>query len=449
MDTKEALKWTNDQVFAKTRKHLNSLQMAIAEGVWQRKTYEQIGNEEHCSKHHVRKEAWKLWKLLSDVFEEDIRKTNFRSTLENGRYSHIANLHIGNGDINVCNENFLHQEISKKCSDTNFDNFQQQKHHDLTDVPKSDHIYNRTKEIKTLKQWILEDKIPIVTIVGLSGIGKTTLAVELVTQIKDNFDHIFWRNCTSSSTLESLKTNLIQFLAPQTETESLSLIDCFRSHRCLIILDDFHELFNPGEVAGHYRTNCQDYRKFIKQIATNSHNSCILILGWENPTEIVTLEGSKSYCRTLNVDGLGEFGQEIFTEMGLADEKRWTELIKFYSSNPLWLKIAATTIKQLFDGSVTKFLSFHSTFLGDIETILDDHYRRLSPAEKQVISWLASREIAVDIFAHQADISLSESELLKAVQSLLKRSLIEKIKEKDSSQFTLLPAIKKYVSDQL
>ncbi|WP_410223275.1 NB-ARC domain-containing protein [Limnospira platensis] len=198
MDIEEALKWTDDRLFAKTGKHLDSLQKAILEGVWQRETYEQIGDNEHCSKHHIRKEAWKLWQLLSDVFEEDVRKSNIRSILENGRYSHIENLHIGNGDINVCRENPPYAKTAKKRSTNNADKVQTEKRHDLTEVPKSDRLYNRTQELNTLKQWILEDKIPIVSVIGLSGVGKTALVVELVRQIKDNFDRLLWRNCTKA-----------------------------------------------------------------------------------------------------------------------------------------------------------------------------------------------------------------------------------------------------------
>ncbi|MEQ9354723.1 NB-ARC domain-containing protein [Coleofasciculus chthonoplastes] len=448
MDIEEALKWTDDRVFAKTGKHLDSLQKAILEGVWQRETYEQIGDNKHCSKHHIRKEAWKLWQLLSDVFEEDVRKSNLRSIVENGRYSHIANLHIGNGDINVCNENLPYPKTVKKRSTTNYDKVQPEKRHDLTEVPKSDRLYNRTQELNTLKQWILEDKIPIVTVIGLSGIGKTALAVELVTQIKDNFDRLLWRNCTNAPTLKSLKTNLIQFLSPQTETKSPSLIDCLRSHRCLIILDDFQEQFTSGKLAGTYRTDYQDYSKFIKQIATTHHNSCLLIMSWEKPIEVATLEGRKNFCRTLQVDGLGESAQEILTEMELTDPDRWSELIQLYSGNPLWLKIAANTIQELFDGSVADFLSCQSPFLGDLEIILQEHYKRLSQIEKQALYWLASQEKAVELPAHPTDLPVSDYDLLKAVQSLLKRSLIEKVKDKGRSHFSLPPAIKEYVNNQ-
>lgn len=450
MDIEEALKWTDDRVFAKTGKHLDSLQKSILEGVWQRETYEKIGDEQHCSKHHIRKEASELWQLLSNVLEEDVKKSNVRAILENWRYSHIANLHIGDGDINICNENFPYPKARKNRSTANPDKEKPEKRHDLTEVPKGDRLYNRTQELNTLKQWILEEKIPIVTVIGLSGIGKTALAVELVTQIKDNFERVLWRNCTNAPILKTLQDNLIEFLSPETETKSPSLIDCLRSsHRCLIILDEFQELFAIGELAGTYRTDCKDYGKFLKQIATSPHNSCLLILSAEKPLEISTLEGIKSPCRTLKLDGLGESAQELLTEMELTDSDRWLELINLYSGNPLWLKITANTIQELFDGSIANFLSCQSPFLGDLAMILNEHYQRLSQIEKQALYWLAGQEKSVDLSARPKDSSLSESDLLKAVQSLLKRSLIEKVKEKGRSRFSLLPVIKEYVNNQL
>ncbi|TVU52227.1 MAG: ATP-binding protein [Arthrospira sp. PLM2.Bin9] len=447
MDIEEALKWTDDRLFAKTGKHLDSLQKAILEGVWQRETYEQIGDNEHCSKHHIRKEASELWQILSNVLEENVKKANVRSILEHGAISYISNVQIGDKN-NFCNEQCPYPKTVKKRSTNNADKVQTEKRHDLTEVPKSDRLYNRTQELNTLKQWILEDKIPIVSVIGLSGVGKTALVVELVRQIQDNFDRLLWRNCTNAPTLKSLKTHLIEFLSPPTETKSPSLIDCLRSHRCLIILDDFQELFTSGELAGTYQTDCQDYSKFIKEIATTHHHSCLLIISWEKPIELATLEGRKSLCHTLPIDGLGESAKEILTEMELTDPDRWLELIQLYSGNPLWLKIAANTIQELFDGSVADFLSRESPFLGDLEILLQAHYQRLSLIEKQAIVWLGSQDIPVELSAYTTDLPLSEYDLLKAVQSLLKRGLLEKVKEKGRSRFTLAPVIKEYVNNQ-
>lgn len=79
MEIQEALQWTDNLVFAKTGKHLDSLQRAILEGVWNGKEYQDISEEYHCTKDHVRKSASELWKLLSDMLGEDVKKKNVRS----------------------------------------------------------------------------------------------------------------------------------------------------------------------------------------------------------------------------------------------------------------------------------------------------------------------------------------------------------------------------------
>jgi hypothetical protein len=63
-------------------------------------------------------------------------------------------------NINFCNENCPYPKAGKKRSKAKTDKVKPEKRHDLTDAPKSDRLYNRTQEINTLKQWILEEKIP-------------------------------------------------------------------------------------------------------------------------------------------------------------------------------------------------------------------------------------------------------------------------------------------------
>ena len=54
-------------------------------------------------------------------------------------------------------------------------------------------------------------------------------------------------------------------------------------------------------------------------------------------------------------------------------EDRWLELIDLYGGNPSWINIIATTIIQLFNGSVGQFLAFPNPFLGDLASILREH----------------------------------------------------------------------------
>lgn len=238
---------------------------------------------------------------------------------------------------------------------------------------------------------ILTENSRIITLTGLSGIGKTALARQLVEQIKDNFNRILWRSHRQFSTLKALESNIIEFLAPPQASKNPSIInylnsrnsllDYLRNHRCLIILDDFQETLTPGELVGNYNPEYQNYGQLIHEIGQFPHNSCLLLLTWEQPVEIATLENETPYCKTLPVLGLGKLATQILSSRKLKDQKKWSELIQLYNGNPLWLNIIASTILDLFNGSVQEFLSYPTLFLGDLEPILKQHYQRLSESE--------------------------------------------------------------------
>ena len=61
---------------------LNELQEDILRGAWEGKTYEDMGLELHQSAAYIRKEATRLWTLLSQVLEASVTKRNLKSVLE-------------------------------------------------------------------------------------------------------------------------------------------------------------------------------------------------------------------------------------------------------------------------------------------------------------------------------------------------------------------------------
>ncbi len=87
MDLEEALKWTENLVFAKTGQNLYSLQKAILEGTWQSQKYPHIAKTANRDYNHVRKVARELWKLMSEELGEKIRQSNFRAAMEHINFS--------------------------------------------------------------------------------------------------------------------------------------------------------------------------------------------------------------------------------------------------------------------------------------------------------------------------------------------------------------------------
>ncbi|MEG4283278.1 ATP-binding protein [Microcoleus sp. A006_D1] len=456
MDVEEALKFTDNLALTTTGKHLDSLQKAILRGAWDNQKYKEIAEQHHRSEKYVKEVGFKLWKILSSALDDEkLCKANFRAKLENLRVGNVSL--VGNGCIHIGNisAESLHSPEVSQSEPQDKDKFKEkasnsepQVHLDLSDAPEPNLFYNRTSELTTLKQWILENRTRLITIYGLSGIGKTALTLQLIPQIQHEFDYIIYRSFRNSPPLPTLQTNLIQFVSQQQDIELPSLIEHLRSHRCLLILDDVQTIFSSGQLAGHYQPGYENYGTFFKQLAESSHNSCLILLTWEKPREIAALEGENRPCKSLQLNGLGAEAGEIFREKGLAEEEKWSQLIDLYRGNPLWLNIVATMIQDLFGGSVSEFLSYDTLFLGDLECLLHQKCDRLTESEKQVISWLASEAEPVEISKFSANLELSRSALLQAVQSLGRRLLIEKVKQGDKTLFTLQPVLMEYLKNQ-
>jgi hypothetical protein len=489
MEVQEVLKIADDIVFAKTGKHLDHLQEGILRGTWQRQKYPEIAKTCYRSEAHVKKVAAKLWKLLSQTLGEDINQSNFRYTVERLQLS-IVESNFGNyyaqiDNFSVCQNKSHLSEIpnTEKPNQPLYNQTKPKERLDLSDAPQPTLFYNRTSELTTLENWIL-GRTRLITIYGLSGIGKTALTLQLIPQIQHEFDRIIWRSLHNSPPLASLQTDLIKFLSQQQETnppnpplsrggeeiqplsprrgeeiQPLSpplskgglggVINYLRSHRCLIVLDDIQTIFSSGQLAGNYRSGYENYGTFFKQIAESSHNSCLILLSWEKPREIAALEGENRSCKSLQLNGLGPEAQEIFREKGLAEPEKWSELIDLYRGNPLWLNIVATLIQDLFGGSVSEFLSYDTLFLGDLESLLEQQCDRLTASEQQVIAWLASTPEPTDISKIPENLQLSPPELLKVIQSLGRRSLVETVKQNGRSHFTIEPVIREYIINKI
>jgi hypothetical protein len=455
MNVEDVVQWADNLIFDRTGANLTALQEAILTGVWQRQKYPQIAKDFHCSESHVKKEAAKLWEKFSEELGEDLNKFNFRSKLEkkyrvaqsskSGDCLLFDNINIGCQFI----QNIKNTETRSPFPPDSPQNKAHTRIIDLTDAPDIPYNNNRTSELTTLKQWILEAHTRLITIYGLSGIGKSAIALQLIQQTQTDFDYIIWRSLSNTPTLSTLQTELKQVFSRSQPTPLPTILDYFRSHRCLVILDDLHNIFSSGQIAGEYLAEYKDYGKFFKQIATSSHQSCLILLSWEKPRDITTLEGENRPTRTLHLKGLGEQAAEIFKEKGLTDEEKWSELITIYQGHPSWLNIIASTILELFDGNVARFLAAENDiYLGDIEPLLESQLERLSESEKKVSEWLASQDDAVDISQPPADRELSHSEFWQAIQSLARRGLVEKVQLEGRSLFLLNPVFQQYIKSK-
>lgn len=463
MDVQELLTWADQQVLAHTGKRLDDLQKAILRGAWQHQKYSDIANSYHCTEVHVKKVASQLWKTLSRSLGEDeqINKSNLRSTFDRWRVSNLSVFsrdigHIGN--VSVCGNPSRPSEVPKGQRGETSDRPNNTKPRiDRADAPDIDYCCDRPQDIATLENWSLDKRTRLVAILGISGMGKTAIALQLLSQIQDKFDRVIWRSLRAAPPPETTLKSLIQFLGDRqpantaqnrnNQEERLSLLmEYLRNSRCLIILDDLHQVLEKDRLVGHYKPGYENYRNLFETIAELSHQSCLIFNSWELPLEIVDLKNQNAPVACLQLEGLGKTADKILEEAGLLDEEKWSELIDIYGGNPHWLKIAAAAIKDLFGGRVSEYLQYQPLFLGDeLTVILERHLSRLSELERQILLKVSGETEPVSISWLLENSDGSSSDILNAVRSLGKRSLIEKIESHNSTLFAVQRIFKEHL----
>ena len=444
MTVTEALQLANELVFAQTGKHLDDLQEEVIKGLWQGQTYKTIAEESNRSESRVKDIGHKLLHILSEQLGEDVKKSNFRSTIERLKVTSSPSSQVGiNQNFNFCSQSFHNNTkelLSDKISNTST------VFHDLTIAPKITYFYDRTTELNTLSHWLIDQNTRLTSVLGLSGMGKTTLVKQFVDLNLQHFDIIIWKNLKLSPSLDSILTEILTHINPDSvlaDNKLTQILNLFRDRKCLIILDDVQELFIKEQLAGQYKSEYRDYQPFFTMITETEHKSSLILISQEKCQEMISLDEELYPVQCLDLAGLDSI--EILKNYGLQDQDSWLTLIELYEGNPVYLKDIAGLIKKIFSGKVSEFLKENSLILTEsIQSRLSQLFERLSLIEQQIIIELSQDNYPVSREQLRERLSLSSMDLINGLDSLMRRYLI-KIIESDQVLFSLSPVVQEYI----
>lgn len=336
------------------------------------------------------------------------------------------------------------------------------------DVPV---LYGRADELATLAQWVMADHCRVITLVGMGGVGKTSLAITFAQQTLSHFAKVVFRSLGEAPPLGELLDQLIHSItsAAVQNVRSLTdqialLIDALRQTRCLLILDNLETIMQAGTLDAHYLAGYEGYGLLFKALGETAHQSCLFLTSRERPAELAALEGPRAAVRTMRVTGLSEEAcrtlladQDLIGTIGDA-----AALVRRYDGNPLAIKLVVDPIRALFSGDIAAFLSEGYLFFEGVGQLLAQQISRASALERALLTWLAIGRESVTLEQLLNDLSgtraevfttggarmhLSRSMVLTALQALWRRNLIER--GQANLTFTLQRVVLEYLTQHL
>ena len=433
------------------QQYFNDLQAQIFGRCWNGETYAVMSESMGYDEGYVKDLGAKIWQLLSESLGQKVSKSNIHTVLERYQRSHPT----------------LSEPPSPSPSPSPSPlSVPALLHPTLTDWGEAIDVsgfYGRTDELELLQRWVVQDQCRSISLLGIGGIGKTSLSVRLAEEIAaavTPIQFVVWRTLRNAPSIESLLADLIRVLShdrvqendlPTDAASRVShLMEYLRAERCLLVLDNVEAILQGGKYSGDYRHEHEGYRELFRRIAQTPHQSCLVSTSRENPKELTILEGENLPVRSLRLSGLtGNDSKAILQAKGrfIGTPADWQALSDHYGGNPLALKIVATTIQELFEGNITEFLAQGTIIFDDIRTLLERQFDRLSKLEQDIMYWLAIAREPLAFADLQADLVTKnpKAKLMDAMSSLRQRSLTEK----NIDTYTQQPVVMEYVTDRL
>lgn len=327
---------------------------------------------------------------------------------------------------------------------------------DWRDVPEATKVYGRAAELAQLGNWLVYERCTLVALLGIGGVGKTTLAAATAKTVAANFERVIWRSLLNAPPLEELLRDLLQRLSnaqlidlPQSlDGQLLLLLEALRRQRSLLILDNMESIMHPAQ-PGQMRPGYTGYAHLLRRIVTQGHQSCLLLTSRERPQDFARWEEDTPRVRSLLLGGLDETaGQTMLTARGLlGPQADAVALVHRYSGNPLALRLVAQTVQDLFGGSIAAFLATETSLFDDIQAVLDQQFTRLSPLEQELLLWLAIEREPVSLQSLRDNLvdPGAPRALVEALRALQRRSLIGQ----SAQHFVLQNVVTEYLTEHL
>jgi WD40 repeat protein len=407
---------------------LTPLQLEVFCGAWEGLSYKEIALQAGYDPGHVRNIGLQMWSLLTDSFGEKVTKLNL-----SGAFRRFLEQRDRQGEVTI------EAELSNRI--------------DWGEAIDASRFYGRSTELELLTNSMRLDRCRVMSICGIGGIGKTTLAVKTTQLVAEDFDRTVWISLRDAPPIAEMLHETVRRLVPNSSDNKRKgdvpaaiaiLLRLLSQQRYLLIFDNFDSILTEDSTLDE----SNNYLELLKKVGETKHNSCLLLTTREKPAIIATLAGDTLPVRSISLAGLeASAAGAILGDKGLKDRASCDRLVKKYGGHPLALKVVAATIQDLFAGDIDSFISEGASSFYEWDRFLAPQFYLLTPLAQKLLYWLAIHRTSIDLQQLQTGIgtSATRGEIQAALLFLQSRSLIER----QPKGFTLHPVVMEFATNLL
>lgn len=439
MEFEEIREWLDRQVREHSRHDLTPPEWIVLECLWNALGYAQMKGNGYTVRYLQQVVAPKLWRRLSSTFDTTINKRSLKFVLqrlyERDRPSPSPAPHPDPPAVIYSSSSPYPPSLGH--------------------TPDASVFYGRSRDLETLQRWVAERRYRLITVFGLTGIGKSVLVKRLTEQVHQSYG-IIWESLETAPPVSQLITRLLRRLTPANALPDSAqlpihqLVEGLRHSPYLIVLDHLDAVLDPHREAGAYRAGYEEYGHVLEQLGNLEHSSCIIVTSHELPREL----RRNAHIRPFLLKGLEPTSaphlfEHFYLSLDAADTG--TRLFRYYAGHPKVLQSVAAIICNVYNRQVNQFLDEMQRGMSMSPPDVGDQFQPvlecLSVHEQELMYWLAVAPDPLD----REDLrdrllsSQSKRQLSSTLDALWRRSLVEI----DGNTYTLHPFIRELLLRKL
>jgi predicted ATPase/class 3 adenylate cyclase len=327
----------------------------------------------------------------------------------------------------------------------------------------------RRKEINEIKQ--LFPKIRLLSLIGAGGTGKTRLAIQLVSEVIDEFDNGVWIIELSPVTDPELVVKEISSVLNLKEDPGTELLETLKEFlkdkKILLLFDNSEHLLNK---CAQISETLLSYCPGLKIISTsrepfNSQGETLYRIPPLSMPDKIKNESFETLSGYESVKFFLERATSINPKFSLTNENIYTvaEICKKLDGIPLAIELAAKRVNVLSAEQILERLNDRFKLLTGgsatalprqktLKALIDWSYDMLGPGEQQLLQRLSifmggwTLEAAEEICS---DETIDQYEVLDLMTGLHDKSLITFNETNGNGRYGILESIKYYALEKL